>query len=164
MDKLAKLTSLLKEEQDIDWLFSHKTKEVAGYQAYMRALWDDNASRFLWKRFALPFEDDTSKILPEKTHTIEKSQDVIDGSAALFENCIKVQTFSEEISELLKEAEKEQANSAHSFADGQKYYENVERERPAVDHGMKVWEKDEQTFNSIYSKRKSVYGNIIDSM
>ena len=121
MDQLAKLTTLLNEEKDRDWMFSQKTQEVLDQMTYMRAIWDDTASRYLWKRYAIPFDDDTAKIIPKKKHTIQRTEDLLANSRVLFENCIIVQELSEDISELLKEAEQEQTNSAHSLADGQKF-------------------------------------------
>lgn len=160
MDKLVKLTTLLNEEKDRDWKFSQKTQEVLDQMAYMRSMWDDTASRYLWKRYAIPFDDDTAKIIPEKTRTIQRTEDLSADSSVLFENCIKVQELSEEIGELLKEAEQEQTNSAHSLADGQKFYDNVVRVAPSVDNGYAQWDEDSAQFNSIYSNRRSIYGTL----
>lgn len=160
MDKLVKLTTLLNEEKDRDWMFSQKTQEVLDQMVYMRAMWDDTASRYLWKRYAIPFDDDTAKIIPEKTRTIQKTEDLSADSRVLFENCIKVQELSEEIGELLKEAEQEQTNSAHSLADGQKFYDNVVRVAPSVDNGYAQWDSDSAQFNSIYHNRRSIYGTL----
>lgn len=160
MDKLVKLTTLLNEEKDRAWMFSQKTQEVLDQMAYMRSMWDDTASRYLWKRYAIPFDDDTAKIIPEKTRTIQRTEDLSADSSVLFENCIKVQELSEEIGELLKEAEQEQTNSAHSLADGQKFYDNVVRIAPSVDNGYAQWDGDSAQFNSIYSNRRSIYGTL----
>lgn len=160
MDKLVKLTTLLNEEKDRDWKFSQKTQEVLDQMAYMRSMWDDTASRYLWKRYAIPFDDDTAKIIPEKTRTIQRTEVLSADSSVLFENCIKVQELSEEIGELLKEAEQEQTNSAHSLADGQKFYDNVVRVAPSVDNGYAQWDEDSAQFNSIYSNRRSIYGTL----
>lgn len=157
MDKLVKLTTLLNEEKDRDWMFSQKTQEVLDQMAYMRAMWDDTASRYLWKRYAIPFDDDTAKIIPEKTRTIQKTEDLSADSGVLFENCIKVQEISEEIGELLKEAEQEQTNSTHSLADGQKFYDNVVRVAPSVDNGYAQWDSDLAQFNSNYQNRRIIY-------
>lgn len=158
MDQLAKLTTLLNEEKDRDWMFSQKTQEVLDQMTYMRAIWDDTASRYLWKRYAIPFDDDTAKIIPKKKHTIQRTEDLLANSRVLFENCIIVQELSEDISELLKEAEQEQTNSAHSLADGQKFYDNVVRVAPSVDNGYAQWDSDSAQFNSLYSNRRSIYG------
>jgi len=157
MDKLVKLTTLLHEEKDLDWMFSQKTQEVLDQMVYMRAMWDDTASRYLWKRYAIPFEDDTAKIIPEKKQTIQKTEDLSTNSNVLFENCLKVQELSEEIGELLKEADNEQTNSAHSLADGQKFYDNVVRVAPSVDNGYAQWDNDSAQFNSLYHNRQSIY-------
>ena len=158
MDNLVNLTKLLNEEKDRDWMFSQKTQEVLNQMAYMRAMWDDSASRYLWKRYAIPFDDDTAKIIPEKTHTIQKTEELSADSGVLFENSIKVQELSEDIGELLKEAEHEQTNSAHSLADSQKFYDNVVQVTPSVDNGYALWESDSAQFNSIYNNRRSIYG------
>lgn len=128
--------------------------------AYMRAMWDDSASRYLWKRYAIPFDDDTTKIIPEKKRTIQKVEDLSADSGVLFANCIKVQELSEEIGELLREAEQEQINNAHSLADGQRFYENVVRVAPSVDNGYAQWDNDSAHFNSIYQNRRSIYGTL----
>lgn len=160
MDKLVKLITLLHEEKNRDWMFSQKTQEVLDQMVYMRSMWDDTASRYLWKRYAIPFEDDTAKIIPEKKRTIQKTENLTTDSKVLFEDCLKVQELSEEIGELLKDAEKEQTNSAHSIADGQKYYDNVVRLGPIVDNGFAEWDNDSALFNTLYHNRRSIYGTL----
>lgn len=159
MDKLEKLRSLITEEKDIDWLFSHKTREIHELQSYTRGIWDDNASRYLWKRFATPFENDTTKILPEKALTIERSLEITTNSQLLFENCIKVHTISEEISALLKDAEREQSSSAQNLSDGQKYYEKVEHLMPQVDGSIDSLNNDQKHFQELLSRKRSVYSS-----
>ena len=160
MDNLVKLTTLLNEEKDRDWMFSQRTQEVLDHMAYMRAMWDDAASRYLWKRYAIPFDDDTAKIIPEKKHTIRKTEELSADSGVLFENSLKIQELSEEIGELLEEAEYEQTNSDHSLADGQKFYDNVSQVSPGVDKGYDQWDSDSAQFNSIYHNRQSIYGTL----
>lgn len=159
MDKLDKLITLLNEEKDRDWTLSQKTHEVLNHMGYMRAIWDDSASRYLWKRYAIPFEEDTAKIIPEKARVVQKTEDLSSDCDVLFENCLKVQVLSEEIGELLKEANLEQTNSAHSLADGQKFYDNVARVAPIVENGYAQWDSDSDQFNTMYLKRRSIYNN-----
>lgn len=159
MDKLAKLRFLISEEKEIDWLFGYKTCEVRDMQSYIRGMWDDSASRYLWTRYAIPFENDTAVILQEKEILIARSQEIADNGNRLFDNCIKVQSFSEDISDLLKDAQKEQTSSAHSLADGQKFYERVDYLLPQVDSSLESLNGDQLGFQDLIAKRRRVYSS-----
>ena len=121
MDKLIKLNSLLHDEEEREWTFRYKTKEIIDQLGYMRSMWDDNASREIWKRFALPFDDSSSKIVSYKQKAFGIISSLYSGYESLFRDCVKVSGLSDEISEKLKVAQREQSSCERSITDGKEY-------------------------------------------
>lgn len=157
MDKLIKLNTLINGEKERSWIFSLKTKEVLNHIAYMRAMWDDAASRSLWSRYVNPYCEETERIITSKALTIQKSEELSSLSKNLFENSINVEHLSEEINDFLRKAKEEQTNSANSLADGQKCYKKYIQESPIVDKKIAEWNRDCNKFSTLYNNRKSIY-------
>lgn len=157
MDKLAKLNSLLHDEEEREWTFRYRTKEVIDQLGYMRSMWDDNASRELWKRFALPFDENSSIIVSYKQKTFDISSSLYSGYESLFRDCVKVSGLSEEIGEKLKMAQREQTSCERSITDGKEYYRKIEHDAPVVDQELLAWDSAETTFQRVCRNRQSIY-------
>lgn len=157
MDKLMKFNSLLHDEEEREWTFRYKTKEVIGQMEYMRSMWDDNASRELWKSFAIPFDDSSSILVTYMQKVFGISASLHSGYESLFKSCVQVSGLSEEIREKLKVTEREQASCERSVTEGKDDYLKIEHDAPIVDQEFQEWNSDEATFQHLLRNRKSLY-------
>ena len=157
MDKLMKLNSLLHEQEEREWKFRYKTKEVIDQMGYMRSMWDDNASRELWKKFAIPFDDASAKAVAHHQKAFGSSSALRAEGEQLYSSCIRVSGLSEEIGEKLKVAKREQTSCDRSITESEEFLHKVEQDVPILDEELDDWYKDEGRYNEIYSNRQSIY-------
>lgn len=157
MDKLMKLNSLLHEQEEREWKFRYKTKEVIVQMGYMRSMWDDNASRELWKKFAIPFDDASAKAVAHHQKAFGSSSALRAEGEQLYSSCIRVSGLSEEIGEKLKVAKREHTSCDRSMAEGKDFLQKVEQDTPIIDKEMEDWSDDNARFVSLYSNRQNIY-------
>ena len=161
MDKLQKLNSLLNEEEEREWTFRYKTKELIDQIGYTRAVWNDGASKGLWDKYAIPFQDTSSKIVSSKQKALNIISELRNGYESLFNQSIKIGELSEEISEKMKVAKREHTCCDRGIADGKEFLHKVTQDMPILDNKLDDWENDEESFKNEYSKRQSIYNQLL---
>ena len=157
MDKLAKLTSLLNDGEERDWIFRYKTKEITEHMDYIRPMWDDNASRTIWKDYATPLKKELSDLISHKEEALNGFMNLHSAAKSLFDNCIKIHGLSEEIDEKLNESYKEQRICDHNIVECTDFMDKIMHDAPIVDEGHQKWCDDESKFQYIYANRRKVY-------
>lgn len=161
MDKLQKLNSLLNEEEEREWTFRYTTKEIIDQMGYMRAVWDDSASKELWKEYAIPFQDTSSKIVSSKQKALNIISELRNGCESLFNQSIKISELSEEISEKMKVVKREHTSCDRGIIEGKEFLHKVTQDMPILDNKLDDWENDEESFKNEYSKRQGIYNQLL---
>ena len=157
MDYLSSIVKLIEQEKDNCWQYKQRTSALTETADYTRNAWDDEASRNLWNKFVYPFTDDAVILSDSKKELVENTDDIIKNSKVVFDNSISVVKLSDEIDNLMKEADREHTTSATCHDKGGQFLSKIQKLSPSVDAGYNNLEKIDQKFRNLYAKRSKIY-------